>query len=173
MSPFASSLGCKKSLDKRYTYMITSVMLARRITLLDPLPTTLTPLLRYSCALLNSLAPLFRAPVLCFQSFAHSLTKTPGWGVPLQPSRASQVTSNPGNHRFLSSVFSCSCELLFYQLLCFHNHLRCPMVFPKRSKNKASLPIFKHLNAPFIFGGAKTERPGAYLRGVANYEPTI
>jgi hypothetical protein len=47
------------------------------------------------------------------------------------------------------------------------------MVFPKRSENKASLPIFKHLNAPIIFGSAKTERPGAYLRGVAKYETTI
>jgi hypothetical protein len=68
--------------------MITSVMLARQATLLDPLPITLTPLLRYSCALLNSLAPLFRAPVLCFQSFAHSLTKTRGVGrtaIPFRP----------------------------------------------------------------------------------------
>ena len=32
------------------------------------------------CPLLNSLASLFRARVLCFQSFADSFTKTPGWG---------------------------------------------------------------------------------------------
>jgi len=33
------------------------------------------------CALFISLAALFSTPVLCFQSFAHSLTKTPGGGV--------------------------------------------------------------------------------------------
>jgi len=41
----------KKSLDKRYTNMIISVMLARQIPLPDPLSITLTPLLRYSCKL--------------------------------------------------------------------------------------------------------------------------
>src|ERR1700686_2115008 len=82
MSAFSPSLACNNSLGKRYTYKITSVMLARQISLLDPLPTTLTPLLRYSCALLDSLAPLFRAPILCFQSFAHSSTKTRTLGHP-------------------------------------------------------------------------------------------
>ena len=41
----------KKSLDKWCTNMIISVMLARQISLLDPLLATLTPLLRYSCRL--------------------------------------------------------------------------------------------------------------------------
>jgi hypothetical protein len=36
----------------------------------------------FSCTLFISLAPLFSTPALCFQSFAHSLTKTPrGMGV--------------------------------------------------------------------------------------------
>jgi len=35
----------------------------------------------FSCALFISLAALFSPPVLCFQSFARSFTKTPGWGV--------------------------------------------------------------------------------------------
>jgi hypothetical protein len=36
----------------------------------------------FSCGLFISLAALFQAPVLCFQSFAHSSTKTPGVWVP-------------------------------------------------------------------------------------------
>ena len=32
-----------------------------------------------ACGLFISLAPLFRPPVLYFQSFAHSFAKTPGW----------------------------------------------------------------------------------------------
>jgi hypothetical protein len=46
----------KKLLDKRYTIMIISVMLARQVTLLDPLRATLTPLFRYSCKLFIALA---------------------------------------------------------------------------------------------------------------------
>ena len=33
-----------------------------------------------TCALLNSLAALFRARTLCFQQFADSFAKMPGWG---------------------------------------------------------------------------------------------
>src|SRR5258706_15708425 len=36
---------------------------------------------------------------------------------------------HPANHRFFTPLFSASSELLFPQLLCFHNHLRCPLVF--------------------------------------------
>jgi hypothetical protein len=46
-----TALELTKPLDKRYTNMIISVMLARQIPLLDPLPITLTPLFRYSCKL--------------------------------------------------------------------------------------------------------------------------
>ena len=42
----------------------------------------LTPFLTNCCALLKSLCSLFQPRVLCFQSFADSLCKTPGvWGV--------------------------------------------------------------------------------------------
>ena len=35
-------------------------------------------------------------------------------------------------HRFAAPLFSWSYELLFPQLFCFHNHLRCPRVSPSR-----------------------------------------
>ena|ERR1700686_244464 len=35
-----------------------------------------------TCALLNSLCALFCTRFLCFQWFAHSFAKTPGWGYP-------------------------------------------------------------------------------------------
>jgi hypothetical protein len=37
--------------------------------------------------------------------------------------------SDPANHRFITPLFSASSESLFYQLLCFHTYLRCPLVF--------------------------------------------
>jgi hypothetical protein len=46
-----TTLELTKSLDRRYTYMVISAMLARQITLHNPLPSTLTALLRYSCKL--------------------------------------------------------------------------------------------------------------------------
>ena len=49
-----------------------------RIT--DPQRTTV--LLSMGCALLNSLAPLFRAPFLCFQWFVDSFCETRGWHTP-------------------------------------------------------------------------------------------
>ena len=54
-----------------------------------PLLSDLSPFPPIPCALLNSLAAVFRPPVLCFQCFAHSLSKTPGvGGMPTLPRRA-------------------------------------------------------------------------------------
>ncbi len=36
---------------------------------------------------------------------------------------------HPANNRFSTVLFSASSELLFSQLLSFHNYLRCPLVF--------------------------------------------
>jgi hypothetical protein len=38
--------------------------------------------------------------------------------------------------RFAGPLFSCNYELLFSQLLCFDNHLRCPLVLRDRSSAK-------------------------------------
>jgi hypothetical protein len=50
----------------------------------------------------------------------------------VSPFRASFVQPpvvHPTNRRFFTPLFSAASELLFSQLLCFHNHLRCPLVF--------------------------------------------
>ncbi len=49
-----------------------------RVRTPSPPQLPLSPFPAISCALLNSLAALFRAPALCFQCFAHSFPKTPG-----------------------------------------------------------------------------------------------
>jgi hypothetical protein len=36
---------------------------------------------------------------------------------------------HPANNRFFTLLFSTSSELLFSQLFCFQDHLRCPLVF--------------------------------------------
>src|ERR1700730_5061926 len=36
---------------------------------------------------------------------------------------------HPANDRFFTPLFSAPSALLFSQLLCCHNHLRCPLVF--------------------------------------------
>jgi hypothetical protein len=43
-----------------------------------------------------------------------------------------------GGYRFVTPLFSSTSELLFSQLLCFHNHLRCPLVF--RCADQTSTP---------------------------------
>ena len=40
---------------------------------------------------------------------------------------------HPANNRFSTPLFSAPSELLFPQLLCFHNYLRCPLVFSSAS----------------------------------------
>jgi hypothetical protein len=48
---------------------------------------------------------------------------------PFRPSYLQPPAVHPKNNRFITPLFSASSELLFSQLLCFHNHLRCPLVF--------------------------------------------
>jgi hypothetical protein len=97
-------------------------MLARQTSLRNHLPSTLTPLLRYSCKLfvapenLNSFA-INQIQTLC--------AKHPGYGVPLHTSHEPRVT----DHVFARPLFSHSYELLFRQPLSFHNHPRCPRVW--------------------------------------------
>ena len=117
-------------LDNSYTNMITSVMLARQITLLRPSPTKLTPFLRYSCSLL----PLFlRVASFVFNSLQPLLPKTGGWG------SLPQVISDLAGrtHRFFSPLFSCSYKSLFSQLPCFH-------IYTKRGVFFASWMEFAH-----------------------------
>ena len=54
-----------------------------------------SPVLSCACALFISLCALFRTPILCFQSFADSFAKTPGWGVPAVPHHRHQTNDLP------------------------------------------------------------------------------
>jgi hypothetical protein len=106
--------------------MITSVMLARQISLLSPLQTKLTPFLRYSYK-------LFVAPKKV-NSFAIKQVQTlsakhPGWGVQLCVGSALSAAQRYPFPLLASPLFSWSYELLFQQILSFHKHLRCPMFF--------------------------------------------
>src|ERR1700730_18608693 len=59
---------------------------------------------------------------------------------PFRPSFSPRPRQASMHHRFLSSLFSQRYELLFPQLFCFHNHLRCPLVFSSR----CIFPRFTH-----------------------------
>src|ERR1700732_1564865 len=48
---------------------------------------------------------------------------------PLRPFFLRQPIVRATNNRFFTPLLSASSELLFSQLLCFQNHLRCPLVF--------------------------------------------
>ena len=52
---------------------------------------------------------------------------------PFRPSLIKPPALHPANNRFLTPLFSSSSELLFSQVLCLHNHLRCPLVFSNRA----------------------------------------
>jgi hypothetical protein len=47
---------------------------------------------------------------------------------------------HPANDRFFTPLFSALSELLFSQPLCFHNHLRCPLVFSNRALHEPTAP---------------------------------
>ncbi|SRR6266404_6034527 len=54
--------------------------------------------------------------------------------------RLFRLAVHPANHRFFTPLFSASSELLFSQLFCFQNHLRCPLLFSSvRSVSTASV----------------------------------
>ena len=108
--------------------MITSVMLARQITVPRNSPTKLTPLLRYSCKLFGATENVNSFSIKQIRTLS---AKHPGWGV--LPKLRSLFTR--GTHRFFSPLFSWFYELLFSQLLYFHKHLRCPIVFPKSASH--------------------------------------
>src|SRR5712675_2841204 len=102
--------------------MITSVMLARQTIFTPPSSTKLTPLLRYSYSLL----PLFlRVASFVFNSLQPLLPKTGALRIPRR--LTSETRHVP--HRFFTPLFLSSYKSLFSQLLCFHIHLRCPIVF--------------------------------------------
>ena len=70
----------QKPLDRRYTYMITSAMLARQTILPNPSSQANS----FAPTLLEPLGSLSATSVVCFQQLAASFRKTPGWGVPMQ-----------------------------------------------------------------------------------------
>src|ERR1700730_1440499 len=67
-----------------------------------------TPFISLTCGLFISLCALFRTPILCFQSLAHSFAKTPGVGtlVPL-------------------NILCPSAAIRFLRALCFHTLTNC------------------------------------------------
>src|SRR6266478_3147308 len=91
-----------------------SFVVNTRLTFVSPSPTSAIPLFRtlsetqfplsplspIACRLLNSLASLFRAPVLCFQCFAASFSKTPGVGVSPSLNRGSKMTDKSPSSDF-------------------------------------------------------------------------
>src|ERR1700676_2936956 len=75
------------------------------------------------------------------------------------------------NHRFFTPFFSAPSELLFSQLLSFHNHLRCPGVWGVPGSEHSNLQTFKRANS---FGCHTYEKQGGrepsyrYPRGQFN-----
>ncbi len=55
---------------------------------------------------------------------------------PLRLSFIQTPAVHPANNRFLTPLFSFPSELLFSQLLSFHKHLHCPLVFFNRALQK-------------------------------------
>jgi hypothetical protein len=60
---------------------------------------------------------------------------------PFRPSFLHPPALHPQIGRFLTPLFSSTSELLFSQLLCFHNHLRCPLVFPHVQRVSTRNPL--------------------------------
>jgi hypothetical protein len=151
-------------------------MLARQISLLPPLPITLTPLLRYPCE-------LFAAPKKV-NSFVikqiHTLFgRSPGVGCPTLRRLCALRGSALSFSLLASPLFSWSYELLFQQTLSFHKHLRCPMFF---SSAVLFVTRFRRIfeawslatptrHSPLATRHWKTKRPGGLLRGAYQYEP--
>src|SRR6266853_1101388 len=78
----------------------------------------------------------------------YSLTQGSADSVPV--SSLHPLAVRPANHRFFSPLFSTSSESFFWQLLCFHIHLRCPLVFSfphefrRVSGSSASMTFWNH-----------------------------
>src|SRR5260370_7508085 len=86
-----------------------SFVVNTRLTFVSPSPTSAIPLFRtlsetqfplsplspIACRLLNSLPSLFRAPVLCFQCFAPSFSKTPAVGASPSLNRGFKIAHKP------------------------------------------------------------------------------
>ena len=93
--------------------------------------------------LLQTLCRREKTQLLCNQANPHSFVKTPGAGYTPKSRRCgisnlrtlcSRPSCNLVNTTVLSSpLFSWSYELLFPQLLLFHNYLRCPGVWGAKS----------------------------------------
>src|ERR1700686_4113001 len=84
-----------------------------------------TPFISLTCGLFISLCPLFRTPILCFQSFAHSFCKNTRVGT-LAPLNI--LCASAANTGFARPLFSYSYELPFPEVLSFDNHPNCPGV---------------------------------------------
>ena len=92
----------KKVLDNRYTDMITSAMLPRRLTLPSHPPAKLTPSRSHSCSLfaLFSALPPFR-----INHLQPLFAKHPGWGYPnASMGHPGTLSSDKGRRRNCSSI---------------------------------------------------------------------
>jgi hypothetical protein len=103
-----------------------------------------TPNLRFFMRL-RTLGRSCRGQVLWNQANAHCLTQEPGAGYARKNRPAESATyrllpcdlfaNQLPLHRFGSPLVSHCYELRFSQAVCFHNHLRCPLVFSCAQQN--------------------------------------
>ena len=101
----------------------------------------------------RTLSPLSTAftPNRSLTPLSTAFTQTPRGVRVLCPSSPLLATRLPRSSRghsplatFIRPLFSQRYELLFPQLFCFHNHLRCPLVFSSR----CIFPCFTHKTRP-------------------------
>jgi hypothetical protein len=96
----------QKSLDKRYTHVPTSPMLARQIIPPPPRPVKLNPLLLYSCKLL---APSKNVNCCQISDFQTLFAKHPGSGWvprPLEAATSALLATKPAKHAFVTPLFA-------------------------------------------------------------------
>jgi len=69
---------------------------------------------------------------------------------------------HPANDRFFTPLFSALSELLFWQLLCFQNHLRCPLVFSNRALHEPTTPASSPKSFIYRFYAESLANPFIY-----------
>jgi hypothetical protein len=89
----------------------------------------------------------------------YSLVKVPLTVSLVRPSFLQPPAVHPENDRFFTPLFSVFSELLFSQPLCFHNHLRCPLVFSNRALHEPTAPA----------SSPKSFLPRAKARGIYRF----
>jgi hypothetical protein len=177
----ACPIGIKKSLDNRYTNMITFVMLARQISLLPPLPTALTPLLRYSYKLFVAPKKVNSFVIKQIQTLS---AKHPGWGVQLCVGSALSAALHTEARRerhpspyclpfvFMVLRIAFSASPFLSQTSALPYVFSSAVLFVTRFRRIFEAWSLATRHSPLATSLGKQERPGGLLRGVYNHEPT-